>query len=307
MNQLKKIKQKFYNFTHPQMGVILMLHRVISERSKIKLNNDLEITPEFLEKIIVEYKQKGFKFVSPDEVYELMTGKKRIKEQFVCFTFDDGYKDNLEVAYPVFYKYDCPFTIYVTKDFIEQKAVIWWYVLEDILLQNDSISLSDGTVFTTESMEEKDVFFKKMHEKLSILEPSRLRKTFEDLFSNYTFSFEEKVRDLSLSKEQLKEVGKSSLCTIGAHTVSHPRLSTLNIEKQKEEIYNSKEYFESITNKTVDHFAYPFGSYNDDSVELVTKAGYKTAVMAWGGTVRKGQNTKLLYRINLTQIEDNGI
>ena len=72
------------------MGEILMLHRVVENRSVLEANRQMEITPELLEKTILDYQSKGYRFISLDEVHEIVSTQKRLKQKFVCFTFDDG-------------------------------------------------------------------------------------------------------------------------------------------------------------------------------------------------------------------------
>jgi peptidoglycan/xylan/chitin deacetylase (PgdA/CDA1 family) len=72
---------------------------------------------------------------------------------------------------------------------------------------------------------------------------------------------------------------------IGAHTSTHPRLSFLSRDQAKEEIFASKKKLEDRFGLPMDHFAYPYGDYNQTTVELVREAGFKTAV-----TMHRGVN-----------------
>jgi len=64
---------------------------------------------------------------------------------------------------------------------------------------------------------------------------------------------------------------------IGAHTCTHPRLSKIPRERAREEILSSKKKLEDRFGQLVEHFAYPFGDYDDAVVEMVREAGFKTA------------------------------
>jgi peptidoglycan/xylan/chitin deacetylase (PgdA/CDA1 family) len=64
---------------------------------------------------------------------------------------------------------------------------------------------------------------------------------------------------------------------IGAHTLTHPLLSTIPIPEAKNEIAGSKKKLEDLFGVHVEHFAYPWGDYNDAVVDLVGEAGFKTA------------------------------
>ena len=74
---------------------------------------------------------------------------------------------------------------------------------------------------------------------------------------------------------------------IGAHTCTHPRLSQIPRDSAREEIFSSKKKLEDQFGQPVEHFAYPFGDYNEAVVELVREAGFKTGV-----TMDRGVNDR---------------
>ena len=74
---------------------------------------------------------------------------------------------------------------------------------------------------------------------------------------------------------------------IGAHTCTHPRLSQIPRDRAREEILSSKRKLEDRFGQAIEHFAYPFGDYNEAVVELVREAGFKTAV-----TMDRGVNDR---------------
>ena len=81
-----------------------------------------------------------------------------------------------------------------------------------------------------------------------------------------------------LNKEQIIELAKDELCTIGAHTVSHPMLR--QVDNSNDEIVQSKVILEGIIKKPVDFFAYPYGRQTAVSREVkkqVREAGFKCA------------------------------
>lgn len=232
---MKNIIRKIHNFTHPVLGRILMLHRVVEQRSDGD-NRELEITPEFLKRTIENYRQQGYQFVSIDKAYDIIT-RGRNNRPFVCLTFDDGYQDNYDIAYPILKQLEVPFAIYVTTEFIDNRIPMWWYPNEK----------------------------------------------------------------LGISTESLKELDADPLCTIGAHTVSHPKLDSLTREEQYKEIADSKQLLETILDHEVKHFSFPHGTHNDDTLAICRELGFQTVVQSWGGPVRRWTHYDVLPRINITE------
>jgi peptidoglycan/xylan/chitin deacetylase (PgdA/CDA1 family) len=64
---------------------------------------------------------------------------------------------------------------------------------------------------------------------------------------------------------------------IGAHTLTHPRLSAIPIAEARKEIAGSKKRLEDRFGVQVKHFAYPYGDYNEAVVDMVREAGFETA------------------------------
>ena len=76
-----------------------------------------------------------------------------------------------------------------------------------------------------------------------------------------------------MSLEELRSLPEQ-LVTIGSHTLTHPMLSTLSEGAAREEIAGSRAKLESLLNRKIQLFSFPFGSFNDRLVELCKEAGY---------------------------------
>lgn len=81
-----------------------------------------------------------------------------------------------------------------------------------------------------------------------------------------------------ISIEQLKEMAKDPLVTIGSHGVSHRVMTTLSVGEQELELVESKKTLQRIIGKSVDVYAYPHGQFNSDTIKLLKKLNlYKAA------------------------------
>lgn len=64
---------------------------------------------------------------------------------------------------------------------------------------------------------------------------------------------------------------------IGAHTLTHPRLSQLPPADARREIFDSKAKLEDLFSVPIEHFCYPYGDFSRVTRDLVVEAGYRTA------------------------------
>lgn len=300
MNLILKVKRKvsnlfqrlFHKLFHRPYGEILTLHRVVKERSLLAPLRRIEITPAFLEQTILKYKSEGYRCVSLDEVQRQIESGKRNMQKYVCFTLDDGYADNYDYAYPVFKKHNCPFAIYVTTDFPDKKALLWWYNLQDILLKNKKLRFN-GVEYDCSDLKKKEQTYKKIKVNFFTSDMERKRKILKQLYKENDCAV--KDDEFALSWEQISELAADPLCIIGAHTVSHNSLPVLNDEEVRKELSDGKKKIEEKIKKPVKHFAYPYGNW-DNRVARLTMEQYNTAVTTIHDLVRKGDTLDRLNR-----------
>lgn len=296
----KKILRKLDHLLHPAKGEMLMLHRVTDNGSKLQHNRQFEITSEMLEEAILNYQSKGYMFVSVDDVVSMLKTKRFPNKHFVCFTLDDGYKDNLLKAAPIFRKYNVPFCIYVATSFVTGDVALWWYILEDIIMENEQLSLADGREFSCPTAEEKNNVFSLLHDE--ILENAHPRVFFDSLFLNYSYVWRQKAESLALNIAELQELAKDSLCTIGAHTVSHVNLVSISAKVKQKELANCKELLSSWIGQEVAHLSYPYGASDEECATIAGQVGFSSAAQAWGGSVRSNSNLFALPRNNMFRL-----
>jgi len=80
-----------------------------------------------------------------------------------------------------------------------------------------------------------------------------------------------------MGRDSVRRCADHPLITIGGHTVSHPRLTSLDDETLGGELVESRAFLEALINRQVDLFAYPFGDYDGRVIDAVRRAGYRAA------------------------------
>jgi len=274
------------------VGTILAFHRVCpkSERKRIVGNSNSEITPECLEKVIEFFADHDYDIISLNQMVQVLQAEKTGKK-FAVLTFDDGYADNFIYAYPVLKKYGIPFTVYVTTSFPDRQAVLWWDLLEDLVLKEDRICFGVGgeTVeWNCSTIEEKENTFRRIRSFIIGSYGDDFSAYIRKFFDPYGIDLDEKTDELALSWEQIERLSKDPLVTIGAHTVNHFALSKLSEQVAKYEIMESKRKLESRIGRDVEHFTYPFGTRNETGereFKMVRECGFKTATTTRMGNI----------------------
>jgi len=280
------------------IGSILAFHRVCPAPSRPRLgfNADLEVTPELLEETIRFCQSKEYDFVSLDQAYEILKTGKHAK-RFVVFTLDDGYRDNYTNAYPIFKKHSVPFTVYITTCFPDRTAILWWYVLEELLWDREEIEvvLAGKTVrYDCSTPAKKREVFESLAGPLTTAPDYETIKT---ILQSYSDDMCAHVRELALTWDQITQLASDPLVTIGAHSKGHLALSSLSLEEAKAEVADSKKEIEQRTGKPVLHFAYPYGGKLAASVrefQVVKDSGFMTATTTRTGNIFGSHRDSLL-------------
>ncbi len=102
-------------------------------------------------------------------------------------------------------------------------------------------------------------------------------------------------RSVALTWAQLKEMVDSGLCTIGSHSVSHPGLDRIGRQECIRELSDSRNRIKEMLSVDAIHFSYPHSMRNEFVQKAAAEAGYVSAALGYGGSVRKGDD---LYQLN---------
>lgn len=287
-------------------AIILLYHRVA----------DVEIDPQLLcvsSAHFSEHMQILREFYHPKSLGDIYQEKKakRFPNQSVMVTFDDGYADNFLVAQNILNASEIPATIFVTSRMVDNKKEYWWDELERVFLSPDPLPRQLELLINNEiiSFEFDSELPRNVLEGWNVLSQSP-RNSRQDAYlflmgflRKSNFSTKEnllseifawagldrntgRLKNLSVSSTLLSSLPKNGFIDVGAHTVTHPQLSSLTQLEQESEIYGSKADLEKILDRPIYTFAYPFGErgdYSEDSIRLVRKAGFSCACSNFSG------------------------
>lgn len=289
------------------LGIVYMLHHICEKDTKlIPTNEDLKVSPAFLEKVIMRYKKLGFDFVSLDQLNEMIRSGETNRRPFVSFTIDDGYLDNYTNALPVFEKYNVPFAIFVATDFVDKKAILWWDCVEELIMTHESVTTSDGRTYPCKSFQQRWNTFRYLRERILNLDQNCLEQGLNEMFALYDIDWYGPIKEKGMTWSQIKALADHPLCTIGGHTVSHPSLRILSQKEAEQEIREGVERIAQTIQQPVRFFAYPYGTQHEIGERefcLIEGLGIQLAFMAHQGciTVDNMKNVTHLPRVYLKE------
>lgn len=262
---------------HRGVGSIIVLHSVVRDRREHLLDR-LRMNVSFLEALIAHYLATGVHIVTLDEALARLANPS--PKPFVCFTFDDGYRDNLRLALPIFERHGLPLTVFVTTCFINRSMNVWWAGLVELLKRMDAIEVPAlGRTFDTSTFPNKVRAYRSLGAAMNAgaLSPEAVT----ELLRKHCISCEAILDREALSEAEVGELAAHPLVTIGGHTHSHPRLAALSLADAKREMVQNKDWLEQITDREVHHFAYPHGdraSCGEREFALAREVGFRSGL-----------------------------
>ena len=294
-------------------GAILMLHHVRPVRAGgFRPNGLLEITPGFLARALRLIRAEGYDIIPLDEVPARLADP-RPGRFFVALTFDDGYRDNLDHAWPVLAKHQAPWTLFVTPGFAERTARLWWLELEEAVraLPQIALDLPDGRFSAPAGSDaEKQKAFDRLYWRLRKGPEAVLLSAIADLCRQAGVDPVALVERECLPLETLRALAGAPGVTIGAHTMSHPMLAKHPEEEARSEIVASKAWLEEKLGLTIRHFAYPVGdpgSAGPREFALAKEAGFASAVTTRPGHLfpEHAEHLHTLPRVSLNGLHQS--
>ena len=290
------------------VGAILTLHHVRPPRpDRFQPNRLLEVTPRFLERVVKLLARSRIDVISLDDMHRRLVTRD-FSRRFVCLTFDDGYRDNLEHAYPILRDAGFPFAVYVPTSFPDRLGELWWLALEAVIARRERIGLviaGENRTFDCSTVAEKRALYDELYWWLRGLKSeAELRAVVRDLAARYQVDIAAFCRDLCMSWQEIALLARDPLVTIGAHTVNHLMLAKLPEKTVRTEMDLSRTVIEAALGSRPMHLSYPYGdpgSAGPREFAIAADLGFSTAVTTRPGVLFRSHAKRLtaLPRISL--------
>ncbi|WP_412535863.1 polysaccharide deacetylase family protein [Marinobacter sp. MIT932201] len=267
---------KFLSRNHPK---ILMYHRITEDPTGEGLTAD-----QFRQQVTVI--KRDF---TPMTLQNLLKAHEngKVPKNAVVVTFDDGYRDFKDIAYPILTEYDVPVTLFITTGFINKDIWLWPDQIKYCLQRTDMESVSVGKERITITIrgraekawneiadycleipnEERVDLINNIYDQLKVAYPDSVPQNYD-----------------SLSWNDLRELLERGV-DIGSHSVNHPILTRMPLNEVKCEVEESRKLILKELGQEPTVFCYPNGTerdFNESIKRIIDLAGYKYAITAIG-------------------------
>ena len=213
---------------------------------------------------IAYFQSQGFQFL---RCVDLLADLPR-NGRFVHLSFDDGYANNLEVL-PVLEQFQVPATFFVTTGHIESGDAYWWDAVYHLGMQQGH------------SRRQID----RLQLELTNQSPRAFHRSLETLLGDGPIR-PQGDRDRPMTIDELRQLAAHSLVEIGNHSHNHYSLPGCTPEVAVQQITDAQDWLVDVLGQPAKAFAYPYGYWNEASIQAVAAAGIQLAFGTHGGRTR---------------------
>lgn len=278
--------------------VVLLFHKIREQQDSLGLS----IPPRVFDGIL-QTLGEDHQFIPPETVVErAREGSGRLR---LAVTFDDGYRDNYEFAYPILRRHAVPATVFLSTDQIDGRRPFWYermQALADALQTRDESLRAQALrgLGLTPTSDREDLVFA-LDRRLKEL-PSEQRDALLDALAARLGHEPSATYSPMLNWDQVREMAAHGI-GFGSHSRSHPILSREPMDRVVSELEGSRRIIEDRLGTEVTAFAYPNGRWEDIGASVrqaVRDAGYRQAFSTIPGRNRGAVDPFLIKRLNVT-------
>ena len=302
--QLKGRLDSLYQRIAP--GCIVLCYHRVSEQTKDHWRNVVSVA-NFRGQI--KMLGDNYQLLSMDQVVESLSRGRFPERRTIAVTFDDGYAANLGSACNILVDRRAPVSFYLTTEWLNTGEYFWWDQLQTVFGDG---ALADTTSLQSVALEldlpwkgeiQQSEFFSLLRSRLKVMDQANRKEVLGLVAGRLGGGVIATVRDHApASSKDVVFLSREPLFTIGGHTHTHPSLSHLRRDRQRDEIRQNKQILESIIGKQIHHFSYPFGGredFDDATMREVKDAGFGSAVTMIKSPLRLDGDSFKIPRISV--------
>lgn len=271
--------------------VIFNYHRIRDNNIKVSFDESVFGPDAMRFQLEMEWLKKETRILSEEELIEIIYKKKPIKGICSMVTFDDGYRDNFDLAYPILKKLQIPAMFFIPTHHLLERKVGWWDIVAYLLKQtslNSFVFRNERYVITR-----PQVLIDTFILELKAIDSNKI----DEFLQNLSRALEVQLPDNDLQSaqlmtcEQIKIMSDNGM-TFGSHSHDHSILSKQDNVTLQNQLQLSVDILESVLDKKIQSIAYPVGGYdhfNQGTKNVSKDIGFKIGFSYLTGTNNWGE------------------
>jgi len=267
----------------PSKGILVLNYHRVGNAANSPFDRELWSADAEAFDAQVAMLARHFDVISPGD-FEAAASR---RGRHVLVTFDDGYLDNYQIAYPILRRHGVPATFFIATGFIDRPSLPWWDEIAWLVRGSTRARLELRPWFdeplTLAAHREAQIHA--LLAKYKSLQASEAAMMLAALRTASGLLPPDTIAEHWMDWDMIREMADNGM-TIGGHTVNHPVLSRLPKQRQREEIEGCAARILAETGRPMEYFAYPVGSpwaFNDDTRDCLEAAGVRRAFSYYGG------------------------
>lgn len=295
-------------------ALILTYHGVLSHSSDSYVNRNCVSARMF--EFQMRWLKQNYHILPLSQLVEALRGKKPLLPFSAAVTFDDGFRNNFTVAFPILVRYNIPATVFLTTDLIGRQGRLWTeqvdYLIYSAAVQRLHIQMNGSYMeFDLATPQARERASDRIRGFLKTLNPSeRQRHILElDRQVNQRVDFlpEQELRERYdfLNWDEIRTMAEHNI-EFGSHTCTHAILAYLSPVELEDELLNSRAKIENELQQPCKLFSYPNGTARDFTQRdqlMLEKLGFEAACSQIHGFNKPGEPAFALKRINIARSE----
>lgn len=281
----------------PRDGVLVLNYHRVGDSSRSRYDRALwSATADGFDAQLA-FLKANCDVIALDEVDDALHRRGR----HVAITFDDGYLDNHDIAFPLLRHHGLPAAFFIATGFIDRKLLPWWDAIAMQVRETGRASL-DLAPWLAQPLvldEDREPGIRRVLAVYKSLRFEQVAPFRERLAAESGIEPPESVDGEWMDWDMIRAMARGGM-TIGGHTVNHPILSSLPVDAQRAEIEGCATRLREELGIPLTHFAYPVGSrtaFDGRTQRLLREAGVRQAYSFYGGVARPGAGLLDLQRI----------
>lgn len=297
-----------YSHAAPQL-LVLMYHRILPyDDSRAPLEEPgMMVTPDSF-RMHINILKKHFELIQLSDWITRNKSGGNLPNQACAITFDDGWADNYEFAFPILNELETPATIYLVSNMVGTNKQFWPERLAQMV---STITQINPSQYPTAELDwiinlayqynlsprpsSQDVL-SELIASTKLLSDDEINLRLDKIEQTLNLSLQNDKPSL-LNWQQISEMSKSGLVEMGSHSCNHTRINDLtDYQTLENEIIKSKQQIESEAECDVKTFCFPNGDYSSKALELV-RNNYEGCVSTKTGWNSASSSSHLLHRV----------